>query len=56
MKRVSIPWGVVWAALLTVCMSAAALAAGRASVRGTVADPLGPDRAARILHEEHAAI
>jgi len=31
-------------------------AQGRLDDSGTVADPLGPDRAARILHEEHAAI
>ena len=31
-------------------------AQGRLDDTGTVADPLGPDRAARILHEEHAAI
>jgi radical SAM-linked protein len=31
-------------------------AQGRLDDSGTVADPLGPDRAARLLHEEHAAI
>jgi radical SAM-linked protein len=31
-------------------------AQGRLDDSGTVADPLGPDRAARLLHEERAAI
>jgi radical SAM-linked protein len=31
-------------------------AQGRLDDSGTVADPFGPDRAARLLHEEHAAI